>query len=73
MATRQNRARDDYQTPPQLMVDSVLLTLTDLPRGERAAALRASLELHRALRASRPTPEWVAMLADLAEKESGTT
>jgi len=70
MATRATKTFE-YQTPPELMVASVLQSLSDLPRDERAAALRKSVEYHRAFRAGRPTPEWIEMLAELAERESG--
>lgn len=72
MATRQRPARREYRTPPELMVASVLQSLSDLSRDERAAALRTSVEYHRALRAGRPTPEWIEMLAELAEREAGS-
>lgn len=72
MARRQNRARDDYQTPPQLMVDSALLVLSGLPRDRRATALRESVEIYRQIYSGLPTPEWIDMLAELAEREPGT-
>lgn len=69
MATKQARARDEYQTPSQLMVDSALLLLSGLPRDRRAAALRTLVTTHRQLHADLPTPDWIEMLADLAEHE----
>jgi hypothetical protein len=68
MATRATKP-SEYRTPPELMVASVLQSLSDLPRSERAAALRSSVEYHRSLRSGRPTPEWIEMLAELAEGE----
>jgi hypothetical protein len=69
MATRQQRAREEYQTPAQLMVDSALLLLSGLPRDRRAGALRTLVRTHRQLHAGLPTPDWIEMLAELAEGE----
>lgn len=71
MATRQTRARDEYQTPSQLMVDTVLFSVSGLPRDRRAAALRKLVEDHREFHAGLPTPDWIEMLADLADREAG--
>jgi hypothetical protein len=71
MRTRQNRAREDYQTPTSLLVDSAVLMASQLPESERADALRGYAETTRALyaKSNTPPPEWVQMLTELAERE----
>lgn len=72
MATRAKHI-DEYQTPPELMVAGALQTLSLLPNSIRPEALRATAEHYRKLHESLkiPQPEWVGMLIELAEKESG--
>jgi hypothetical protein len=53
------------------MVDSALLLLSGLPRDRRVTALRKMVKDHREYHAGLPTPEWIDMLADLAEREAG--
>ena len=69
MATSQTRARDQYQTPPQLMVDTVLFSVSGLPLDRRAAALRTLVKDHREFYAGLPTPEWLDILADIVDRE----
>jgi hypothetical protein len=70
MATRATKI-DEYQTPPELMVASALQTLSLLPNSKRAQALRSTAAHYQALHAElkEPLPEWVQMLADLADRE----
>jgi len=70
MRTRHSRAREEYQTPPEELVASALHTLSMLPNDRRAAALDATVEHFKAIHAGMPMPEWVHMLADLAEREA---
>lgn len=69
---RQTQAREAYQTPPQLLVDSMLLGIEQLPSSQRSHALRVLAETWRSLYAESKTPpaEWVQRLADLAEHDS---
>ena len=64
----------EYQTPPDLMVASALMSVSQLPSGKRAYALRALAEHHRSIHAelNEPLPEWVQMLFDLADQEGST-
>ncbi|HEU4559803.1 MAG TPA: hypothetical protein VFS20_18270 [Longimicrobium sp.] len=70
MATRTTKI-DEYQTPPELMVASALQTLSWLPNSKQAQALRIIAETYRAICVDlkEPLPEWVQMLADLADRE----
>jgi hypothetical protein len=74
MRMRHNRAREEYQTPPELMVASALQTLSGFPNSKRAQGLRIVAENYRALYAQlkEPQPEWVQMLTDLAEREGSS-
>lgn len=71
---RQNQAREEYHTPPDLLVDSMLLGVDQLPNSARARALRALAGTWRALYAesNMPPAEWVQRLADLAEREGSS-
>ena len=71
MANRMKQV-EEYQTPPELMVAGALQTLSLLPNSKRAEALRDMAGYFRNLHAKlkEPQPEWVKMLAELAEKES---
>jgi hypothetical protein len=70
MRTRGTKT-DEYQTPPDLMVASALQLLSTLPNERRAVAMRALAEQMKGLHAGLPTPEWIGMFADLAERERG--
>jgi hypothetical protein len=74
MRMRHNRAREEYQTPPDLLVDSMLLAVSQFPNSERAHALRVYAEASRALyaKSNMPPAEWVQMLTDLAEREGSS-
>ena len=74
MCTRQIRARDEYQTPASLLVDSMLLAVSQFPNSVRSLALRVYAETSRALyaEANMPPAEWVQMLAELAEREGAS-
>ena len=69
---RQNRAREEYQTPPSLLVSSMLLGVEQLPNAARADALRALADTWHALyaKSNMPSAEWVRMLTELAEREA---
>jgi hypothetical protein len=71
MRTRSSKV-EEYQTPPELTLASVLHTLAEVPRSQRAQALRVIAENYRALftELKMPTPEWVRMLTDVAEGEA---
>lgn len=72
MTSRQRQAREDeYLKSPQAMIDCVLLTLSDLPPEMYGVALRKSVEMYRRIYAGLPTPEWIEILAEMAERESG--
>jgi len=66
------RQRDEYQTPPENHLLSVLHTFSTFPRDRRAEAMRVTAENYRALNTAMglPVPQWVEMLAELAERES---
>jgi len=72
MRTRQSRAHDEYQTPPEELVASALHALSGLPKSQRSYAVRAVAETYRGLfaRSKMPLPEWVQMFADVADRES---
>lgn len=72
MATRQRRAREDeYLKSPQAMIDCVLVTLSDLPPEMYGVALRKSAETYRRIYEGLPTPEWIDLLAELADRHAG--
>ena len=62
---------DEYQTPPELMVASALMSVSQLPDSKRGRALRGLAEYHRLMHAEldEPLPEWVRMLSEVADKE----
>jgi hypothetical protein len=70
MRTRESRARDEYQTPPEELLASALHTLTGLPNSERARAVRIIANNYRALyvELNQPLPEWVMMLTEVADR-----
>jgi hypothetical protein len=74
MPTHQNRTREEYQTPPRLLVDSALLFVSQLPNSKRAHAARRMVENYRALFAElkEPLPEWVQLLTDVVEREGSS-
>ncbi len=51
MPSRRTKA-DEYQTPPDLMVASALMSLSQLPDSKRGYALRALAEHHRSMHAN---------------------
>ena len=63
--------REVYRTPPDLMIASVLQTLSQIPSFRRAAALRSTAAHFRELYTApgESLPEWVEMLGDLANQE----
>ena len=71
MRTRATK-REEYQTPPDLMIASVLQAVSQIPSFRRAAALRSTAAHFRELYTApgEPLPEWVAMLGDIANQES---
>lgn len=71
MRTR-GRKTEEYQTPPDLMVDFALMTIRSLPKSKRPQAIRLIADLYRDLHTEPgiALPEWVQMLGDLADKES---
>jgi hypothetical protein len=71
---RQIKAREEYQTPSALLVDSAVLMASQLPNSERAHALQAVAETFRALyaKSNMPPAEWVRMLTELAEREGAS-
>ena len=73
MRTRRAKS-DEYQTPPDLMVASALMLQSQLPSGKRSYALRALAESQRSIHQEldEPLPEWVRMLAELADQEDDT-
>lgn len=71
MAQRTRRA-EEYQTPPENHLLSALHTFSTFPRERRPEAMRVIAENYRALNASMglPVPEWVELLAEMADRES---
>jgi hypothetical protein len=65
---------DQYHTPPDLLVASALMSVSQLPSNKRRYALRALAEHHRSMYAelNEPLPEWVQMLSELADQEGST-
>jgi hypothetical protein len=59
----------EYETPPELMIASTLQILSAVPNDRRAAAIHATVEHLKAVHAGIPLPEWIGMLADLADEE----
>jgi len=70
MRTRRNRARDEYQTPPEEILASALHTLSGLPKSLRSRAIRSIAKHYQAMYSELelPLPEWIPMLADAAEQ-----
>jgi hypothetical protein len=69
MAQRTFR-HDEYETPPELLVATVLRSIETVPGNRRASALRATAEHYRTIHAGTPLPKWVQMLGDLADREN---
>lgn len=71
MRTRQSRALDEYQTPPEELLASALHTLSGIPNSKRPEAVRVIAENYRALygQLKIPVPEWVQMLGEVAKRE----
>jgi hypothetical protein len=71
---RQNRAREEYQTPPQLLVDSAVLLMSQMPYSKRVDAVRMLAESLRTIHAElkEPQPEWVRLLADSLEGDESS-
>lgn len=63
----------DYRTPPEEMVMSVVRFVDDIPAAMRGAALRDLAQFYRQMfeKSNVPCPEWVRMLAALAEEQTG--
>jgi hypothetical protein len=74
MRSRRSRT-DEYETPPELMVDSALMLVSHLPIGKRAYALRSLAEHYRSMYAEleEPQPEWVRMLSQVADQEGSAS
>jgi hypothetical protein len=74
MRTRQYRAREEYQTPPGLLVDSAVLLMSQMPYSKRADAVRMLAESLRTIHAElkEPQPEWVRLLADSVEGDESS-
>jgi hypothetical protein len=74
MRTRQNQARQEYQTPPDLLVNSAVFLMSQMPNSKRADAVRMLAESIRTIHAKlkEPQPEWVRLLADLGENEESS-
>jgi hypothetical protein len=72
MRDRQNR-HADYRTPPEDMVMRAASIADDIPAAMRGATLRdlAAFCRERFEKSNVPCPEWVEMLAALAEEQSG--
>ncbi len=70
MRTRESRAPDEYQTPPEELLASALHMLTSVPNSKRPYAVRSTVEHLQGMFAELelPLPEWVPMLAALADK-----
>lgn len=64
--------RDEYQTPPELMVATALQLVSQVPKDLRAAALRATVETLKAFHPVMPDPDWIGMLLEIADREEGT-
>lgn len=69
MRTRQSKT-DEYQTPPELIATLMLRTFEQVPSSRRASALQATVEHYRRMHAGLPLPEWVQLLADMADREA---
>jgi hypothetical protein len=71
MRTRRSQT-EEYQTPPELILASALMTLTDVPNSQRAHAVSIIAENYRAMFAELkvPMPDWVKMLTEVAEREA---
>lgn len=71
MRDRQNR-HAEYRTPPEDMVMSAVRIVDEIPAAMRGANLRDLAEFCREMfeKSNVPCPEWVGMLAALAEEQS---
>ena len=71
---RQIQAREEYQTPPDLLVDSAVLLVSQMPSSKRADAVRMLAESIRTIHAElkEPQPEWLRLLTDSAEREGSS-
>ena len=65
--------REEYRTPPDLMIASMMQVLSYLPNRRRSEALRRMADVLRDLHdePGQPMPEFIGMLTDLADKEDG--
>lgn len=70
MRTRRTKP-DEYETPPDLLVASALMSVNQLPASKRPRALRGLAEHHRWMHAEldEPLPEWIRMLSEMADQE----
>jgi hypothetical protein len=68
MRSRRTQA-EEYQTPPELMIESAMRLLSTLPGDRRAAAMREMVEHLTAVHEGLPLPAWIGMLSDLADRE----
>ena len=60
---------EEYQTPPELMIESAMRLLSTLPPERRASAMREMVERMTAVHEGLPLPAWIGMLSDLADQE----